>query len=118
VKGNSVSIEVAVQQRSNPVKALQMFVDDHIATPGWVPLKSLQSSRFNWDTTLFKNGPHKLTVRVADAAGLIGQAEITLYVNNGSQSQQQDVSAPALQWLGIENGKVLKGVVNLELQAS
>ena len=118
VKGNSVSIEVAVQQRSNPVKALQMFVDDHIATPGWVPLKSLQSSRFNWDTTLFKNGPHKLTVRVADAAGLIGQAEITIYVNNGSQSQQQDVSAPALQWLGIENGKVLKGVVNLELQAS
>ena len=118
VKGNSVSIDVAVQQRSNPAKALQMFVDDHIATPGWVPLKSLQSSKFNWDTTLFSNGPHKLTVRVADSAGLIGQAEITVYVNNAAQSQQQTASAPALQWLGVQNGQVLKGVVNLQLQAS
>jgi len=118
VKGNSVSINIAVQQRSNPVKALQMFVDDHIATPGWVPLKSLQSSGFNWDTTLFSNGPHKLTVRVIDAAGMIGQAEITVYVNNAAQSQQQDATAPALKWLGIQNGQVLKGVVDLQLQAS
>jgi hypothetical protein len=118
VKGNSVSIDVAVQQRSNPVKALQMFVDDHIATPGWVPLKSLQSSKFNWDTTLFSNGPHKLTVRVIDSEGMIGQAEITVYVNNAAQNQQQDATAPALKWLGIQNGQVLKGVVNLQLQAS
>ncbi|MEO6907260.1 MAG: stalk domain-containing protein [Abditibacteriaceae bacterium] len=118
VKGTSVSIDVAVQQRTNPVKALRMFVDDHIATPGWVPLKSLQSSKFNWDTTLFNNGPHKLTVRVIDSAGMIGQAEITVYVNNASQSQQQDATAPALKWLGVQNGQMLKGVVDLQLQAS
>jgi LysM repeat protein len=116
VKGASVSISISVQQRSNPVKALEMFVDDNLATPGWVPLKSLQSSSFNWDTSLFSNGPHKLTVRVVDSQGLIGQAEITVYVNNGNQ--QQDATAPALKWLGVQNGQTLNGIVNLQLQAS
>jgi len=124
VTGKSVSIAVAVQQRTNPVQAVQMYVDDHIATPGWVPLKSLQSSKFNWDTTLFNNGPHKLTVRVADSQGLIGQAEITVYVNNvaakaSSQSSQQTPPvAPYLKWLGVQDGQMLKGVVNLQLEAS
>ena len=107
-------ILIAVTAKKYNPQSVEMFVDDKTATGGPVPLSSLASSSFDWDTRSFGDGKHKLTVRVTDAQGFTGWAEVTVFVNNG---QVVDSSPPDLKWVGIEPFQQLSGQVQLEVGA-
>ncbi|HEX8832850.1 MAG TPA: Ig-like domain-containing protein, partial [Abditibacteriaceae bacterium] len=111
----TVSVVIGVQSRKYTPKTIEMFVDDKSATAGPVALDAAPSAAFNWDTKLFTDGPHRLTVRVTDSQGFIGQAEVQIYINNG---KKRDLSAPALAWLNVNDGDVFKGIVDIQLKAT
>jgi Copper amine oxidase N-terminal domain len=110
----SVPVTIAVEATRYAPQTVEMFVDGRSATGGAVPLEAQPSAAFNWDTALFSDGPHRLTVRVTDTQGFIGQAEVMTYVNNG---KKLDAPPPALTWLGLAQGQVLRGAANIQLDA-
>jgi hypothetical protein len=110
-----VKILVGIQGRKYAPKTIELFVDGKSATGDPVELDSSPSMEFNWDTTLFVDGPHRLTVRVTDVQGFIGQSETQVYINNG---RKIDTDAPILAWQNVRDGDVLKGEVNLQLKAN
>jgi hypothetical protein len=107
-------ILVGIQSRTYAAKTIELLVDGQVSSEP-IELDSAPSIEFNWDTTLFPDGPHRLTVRVTDVQGFIGQAETQVYINNG---RQRDTAAPVLDWLNINDGDVLKGKKKLQLKAS
>jgi len=111
----TVSVVLGIQARRYAPKTVEMFVDGKSATAGPVEIDAMASIAFNWDTTIFTDGLHRLTVRVTDAQSFIGQSEVQVYINNG---KRRDITAPKLRWLGFNNGDMLKGSVRLGVQAS
>lgn len=114
LKGH-VSVLIGVQAQKYTPKTVEMFVDGKSATGGPIALESAPSTGFDWDTTLFTDGPHRLTVRVADTQGFIGQAEVQVYINNG---RKRDIKAPTLNWVNVKDGDVLKGQTHVILSAA
>jgi hypothetical protein len=110
----SVPVLIAVESTRYAPQTVEMFVDGRSATGGAVPLEAQPSAAFNWDTSLFADGAHRLTVRVTDTQGFIGQAEVMTYINNG---KKLDAPPPALAWLGLAQGEILRGEVNIQLDA-
>ena len=108
-------ILIAVTAKKYNPQSVEMFVDGVSATGGPVPLSSLASSSFDWDTRGFSDGKHKLTVRVTDAQGFRGWSEVTVFVNNG---RVVDTVPPDLRWIGIEPFQQLSGQVQLEVDAA
>lgn len=115
LRGKSTPIMIGVQAGRNQPKTIEMYVDGHLATPKALEMNLVPSAAFKWDTTLFADGPHILRVRVTDTEGLIGQAEVTIYINN---NKRPDQNAPNLQWLNISPGDVLNKEVQFRLKAS
>ncbi|MBV9471091.1 MAG: hypothetical protein JOZ57_17780, partial [Abitibacteriaceae bacterium] len=113
VKG-STQILIAVQSRRFTPQTIEFFVDDRSVNGGPIKLSSLPSAAFNWPTDQYADGPHKLTARVTDTQGFIGQAEVVVYINN---LKVRDATPPALSWLQPKSGDVLRGTVNIELKA-
>jgi len=111
-----VQVLIAVKTRRYSPKTVEMFVDDKSATNGPINLDSLTlpSAAFNWDTSGFKDGPHRLTVRVTDTQGFRGQADVVVYINNNKELPS---SPPGLQWMNVQAGDVLRGEVKIQLQA-
>jgi hypothetical protein len=122
VKGNT-PIVIAVTPGSAPTKTIELLVDGVTASDGPQALPNVPSAQFNWDTTrkdskgrlLFKDGLHRLTVRVTDEKGARGEAETQVYINN---SRIPDAKAPSLQWMNIQSGDLLHGQVDFHLKAS
>ena len=109
-------VVIAVQNRRYPAKTVEMFVDDQLATPvGGVPMNASPSAQFNWDTSRYVDGPHRLSVRVTDTQGFIGVAEVTVFISNNAAA---DTEAPELAWLGVKSGDILRGQQNLRLAVS
>ncbi|MDF2440360.1 MAG: iron complex transport system substrate-binding protein [Abditibacteriota bacterium] len=109
----SVSVLIGVEARKFSPQSVEMFVDGVSQTNGPIALPSLPSANFSWDTARHSDGPHKLTVVVADTQGFRGSSEVTVYINN---NRQRDLSPPALDWLNVKNGDTWRGMVNVELK--
>jgi len=107
-------ILVAVQVTKFDPQSIELYVDDHPATTGPIPLSSFPSSQFDWDTKQFIDGPHKLTVIVTDTQGFRGWAEVNVYINNG---QIAETVPPQLAWANISQGQPLSGTVQIQLNA-
>ncbi|MDQ3813885.1 MAG: stalk domain-containing protein [Armatimonadota bacterium] len=107
---------VAIKARNFAPKTIEMFVDDKSATGGPMDINTLTlpSPAFNWDTTAFQDGPHRLTVRVTDTQGFRGQSDVVVYVNN---NKEVATTPPVLKWLNLSPGEVLHGDVKIQLQA-
>lgn len=110
----AAQILIAVQSRRYNPQTIEFFVDGISVNGGPAPLTSLPSAAFNWPTDKYPDGPHKLTVRVADTQGFIGQSEVAVYINN---NKVHDATPPALAWLSTKPGAELRGTVNIELKA-
>ncbi|HEX8552059.1 MAG TPA: stalk domain-containing protein [Abditibacteriaceae bacterium] len=115
LRGTEVPIVVSIQGRKFAPKSLELYVDGLNASNGALALDSSPTVELKWDTTLFKDGVHRLTVRVTDVQGFIGQAETQVYINNKGQA---DTTAPVLSWLNVHEKDVLKGVIDIQLKAS
>ncbi len=96
----------------NPA-TIQLFLDGQPASKV-LPMSSLASSSFDWDTRLNADGPHKLSVRVTDTQGFRGWAETSVYINN---SNVRDTVAPELSWNNIQPFQQLSGTAQIQLQA-
>lgn len=115
LKGTDVPIVVKISGRKFAPKSLELFVDGLNASNGALALDSSPTVELKWDTTLFPDGVHRLTVRVTDVQGFIGQSETQVFINNKGTV---DTSAPVLSWLNINDGDRLKGEVSIQLKAS
>ena len=64
-------IQISVKAGRYPAQSLEMYVDERMATPGAVALDAsmLPVAVFNWDTRVFADGPHRLSVVIADSQG-------------------------------------------------
>jgi len=119
IKGKA-QVLIAVKTQRYAPEFVEMFVDDRPVTydpatkSAKIRLEVAPSAAFDWATTRFTDGPHSLKVRITDTQGFIGEAEVTVYVNNGTE---RDTAAPVLEWLNIQSGQVLNGKVNVQLQA-
>jgi len=96
----------------NPA-TIELWVDDRAVTKP-LPLSSLASMSFDWDTRRFSDGSHKLSVRVTDTQGFRGLGEVNIYINN---ENKQNVSAPDLKWKGVEAYQQLSGQAEIQLEA-
>ncbi len=114
LRGREATILIEVKAARNPVSAVEIFVDGISKTGGPVPLNSQPSTGFKFDTTQFADGRHRLTVKVTDSQGFIGQSEVWIYLNNG---QRTDTAPPSLRWLNMSSGQVLRDRFRLQLQA-
>lgn len=117
---DKTQVLIAVKTTNYAPEFVEMFVDDRPVTydpvnkTSKVRLESVPSAAFDWVTTRFTDGPHNLKVRVTDTQGFIGEADVTVYINNGTG---RDTTAPVLEWLNIQSGQVLSGKVDVQLQA-
>jgi len=96
----------------NPA-TIELWVDDRAVTQP-LPLSSLASMSFDWDTRRFSDGPHKLSVRVTDTQGFRGLGEVNIYINN---ENKQNAGAPNLKWKGIAAYQQLSGQAEIQLEA-
>jgi LysM repeat protein len=113
LKGKT-KILIAVKARKFNPQSVEMFIDDKPATSGPIALGALPSAAFDWDTKLFADGPHKLTVRVTDTQGFRGWAEVNIYINN---DRKIDSLPPSLQWQNLAPYQQLSGKAQIQLQA-
>jgi hypothetical protein len=112
IKGNT-GILIAVQAAKFNPEFVEILVDDReVLTP--TRLTAFPSARYDWDTRLFVDGPHKLTVRVTDTQGFRGWAEVTVYINN---QQKLDNAPPSLSWLNVKPEQHISGTAQIQLQA-
>jgi hypothetical protein len=109
------SILINIEAKRYPAASIEMFVDGKSATGGPIKVDNATSVPFNWDTALFADGPHRLTVRVTDTQGFRSDAEVQIYINNGRQA---DTTAPTLRWLNIRPGDLLRGDKVFQLEAA
>ena len=96
----------------NPA-TIQLFLDDQPAS-NVLPLSSLASSSFDWDTRATPDGPHRLSVRVTDTQGFRGWTEVNVYINNAGT---RDTTPPDLKWKNVQSFQQLSGTARLELGA-
>ncbi len=113
LKGRAKIIIAVKAQKFNP-QFVEMFVDDKPVTNGPLPLTAAASANFEWPTTQYTDGPHKLTVRVTDTQGFRGWAEVNVYINN---DKKRDTAPPSLQWLNVDAYQQISGTAKIELQA-
>ncbi len=104
------SIVVSITPRRYSAQTIELLVDGKSIT-GAIPAQT----KFKWDTKLFIDGPHTLSVRVTDTQGFIGQAETMIYINNSNL--RTETGAPVLSWGGVQNGQNLSGTAKLQLSA-
>ena len=114
LRGNT-SIVVGIQTRRYPASTIELLVDGKSASNGAMKIGDGASLSFNWKTSDFADGPHRLTVRVTDTQGFRSDAEVRVYINNG---QTADVTPPTISWLNVRSGDLLRGDKQLQLQAS
>jgi hypothetical protein len=114
LKGKS-SILINIDAKRYPAASVEMFVDGKSATGGPLAIDKATSVPFNWDTALFADGPHRLTVRVTDSQGFRSDAEVQIYINNGRKADQ---TAPTLRWLNVRPGDLLRGDKIFQLEAA
>lgn len=114
LRGRNATILIEVKAARNPVNAVEIFVDGISHTKGPVALSSQPSTGFNFDTTVLADGRHRLTVKVTDSQGFIGQSEVWIYLNNGLRT---DTAPPSLRWLNMSSGQVLRDRFSFQLQA-
>ncbi|AFH38299.1 Ig-like domain-containing protein [Thermus thermophilus] len=67
---------------------------------------------FNWNTTVYPDGPVTLKARAVDAAGNAAEATLTVTVAN------QDKTPPTVVWKAPADGAVVSGTVTLEVEAT
>jgi hypothetical protein len=114
LKGKS-SILINIDAKRYPAASVEMFVDGKSATGGPLAIDKATSVPFNWDTALFADGPHRLTVRVTDSQGFRSDAEVQIYINNGRKA---DNDKPTLRWLNVRPGDLLRGDKIFQLEAA
>jgi len=68
---------------------------------------------FQWDTTTVKDGPVTLKARAVDGAGNVGEAAITVTVDQ----TVADKGAPVVRFVSPGGGVLLKGVATVEVEA-
>ncbi|RYG75015.1 hypothetical protein EON80_01990, partial [bacterium] len=113
LKGKTKILIAVKAQKFNP-QFVEMFIDDKPATTGPISLTTLPSAQYDWDTKLFTDGPHKLTVRITDTQGFRGWAEVNVYINNG---KKVDALPPSLAWKNISGYQELSGKSQIQLSA-
>ncbi len=96
----------------NPA-TIQLFLDDKPAS-NVLPLSSLASSSFDWDTRATPDGSHRLSVRVTDTQGFRGWTEVSVYINNAGT---RDTTPPDLRWNNVQAFQQLSGTARIELGA-
>jgi LysM repeat protein len=104
------SIVISITPRRYPAQTIELLVDGKSIT-GAIPAQT----KFKWDTKLFIDGPHTLSVRVTDTQGFIGQAETMIYINNSNL--RTETGSPVLSWGGVQNGQNLSGTAKIQLSA-
>ena len=114
LRGNT-SIVVGIQARRYPASTIELLVDGKSASNGAMKIGDGASLSFNWKTSDFADGSHRLTVRVTDSQGFRSDAEVRVYINNGKAA---DVTPPTLSWMNVRSGDLLRGDKQLQLQAS
>ena len=111
-------ISIRIQGRRYPAKWVELLVDDYAATKGGpVQLEAtmLPVAHFEWDTRVYADGPHKLSVIVTDSQGFKGRSDVQVYINNKGG---QDIIPPTVRWLNVRNGDVLRGEFPVEVEAT
>jgi len=112
LKGRARILVGVAAGQYNPA-TIELWVDDRAVTQP-LPLSSLASMSFDWDTRRFADGPHKLSVRVTDTHGFRGLGEVNIYINN---ENKQNISAPDLKWKGVSAYQQLSGQAEIQLEA-
>jgi hypothetical protein len=113
LKGKT-KISIAVKTKKFNPQFVEMFIDDKPATSGPISITAVPSAQYDWDTKLFTDGPHKLTVRITDTQGFRGWAEVNVYINN---NKKVDSLPPSLAWQNIASYQQLSGKSQIQLQA-
>ena len=110
-------ISISIRGQRYPAKWVELLVDDYAATKGGpvqLDTAMLPIAHFNWNTKVYADGPHKLSVIVTDSQGFKGRADVQVYINNKGGP---DVIPPTVRWLNVRNGDVLRGNFPVQLEA-
>ncbi|HEY0075009.1 MAG TPA: stalk domain-containing protein [Abditibacteriaceae bacterium] len=112
-------ISVAIDKKGRyPAKWIELMVDDYAATKGGpvqLTEEMLPIARFEWDTRVYADGPHKLSVIVTDSQGFKGRADVQVYINNKGEN---DIIPPTVRWLNVRNGDVIRGEFPVQVEAT
>ena len=110
-------IQISVKAGRYPAQSLEMYVDERMATPGAVALDAsmLPVAVFNWDTRVFADGPHRLSVIIADSQGFKSRADVQVYINNRGE---EDIIPPTLRWLNVHHGDPIRGEFPVQVEAT
>lgn len=111
-------IGINIAGRRYPAKWVELLVDDYSATKGGpVQLDSsmLPLAHFEWDTRVYADGPHKLSVIITDSQGFKGRSDVQVYINNKGG---QDIIPPTVRWVNVRNGDVLRGDFPVQVDAT
>ncbi len=111
LKGKTRILIGIVAGQYNP-STIEFWIDDR-PTGSPIPLSSMASMSFDWDTRRFKDGPHKLTIRATDTQGFRGQKEVNVYINN---QNKRETGTPDLKWKNVAPFQQLSGQTQLELE--
>lgn len=111
-------IGISIQGRRYPAKWVELLVDDYAATKGGpvqLDASMLPVAHFEWDTRVYADGPHKLSVIVTDSQGFKGRSDVQVYINNKGG---QDIIPPTVRWVNVRNGDVLRGEFPVQVEAT
>ncbi len=111
-------IGISIRGRRYPAKWIELLVDDYAATKGGpvqLDAAMLPISHFEWDTRVYADGPHKLSVIVTDSQGFKGRSDVQVYINNKGGA---DIIPPTVRWVNVRNGDVLRGDVPVQVDAT
>lgn len=112
-----IRVSIPTKGRRYPAQWIDLQVDDNPAVKGGpvrLDASMLPTAIFEWDTRLFADGPHRLSVIVTDSQGFKGRSEVQVYINNRGDV---DVVPPTIRWLNVRNGDVLRGEHQVQIEA-
>ncbi len=92
------------------VTKVDFYLDTQLLATG-----SSGSFLFTWDTTTAANGSHTLTVKAYDAANNVGQAAVTVSVNNTIIA---DTTPPVVSITSPANGATVSGSTKVNVSAT
>jgi len=98
----------------HPVTKLELYVDRQLVEETTLDSPLLSGQQVYYINTLqMANGPHSLTAKAYSRPEDVGEASITVYVNNGLE----DITPPLVEILYPKEGQKLAGKVEVKIKA-
>ncbi len=94
---------------NNKVALLELFIDNEV-----IASESDKTTwKYDWDTSFYERGEHRIKVTATDGAGNTAQDIITVYVGE----QEEDTEPPTAKIIYPVNDQIVSGIITIEVEA-